>query len=557
MKSRIQDWASDHAKALPILSIRSERGRRIRFKPNRVQKHILAVRQKLVDEGKPVRLIVLKARRHGVTTLAQALGYCKVWLHKNQQVTTLAHTRESSETIFRIGDYFHQNLPGKVRPKRLTARSKRTIDYPGLNSLYYVGTAGGRGPGRGDTLQFVHWSEVAKSAGDVDEQQDILAGLAEAAREGEMILESTAQGRTGLFYELWQEAQDPASDWVPLFFPWWMDDRNVLGGVREDFLDVLETLTDEEDALIENENLSAGQIAWRRWKKAQPEMRRGMFDQEYAESPAACFLASGTTFFDVEVLLSLRSECQDTQEQLVRFEPPDPEHSYVIGADVGEGVPDGSRSVGGVLDTVTLRQVAVLSGRWRPHDFAQRLVKLAREYNEAMIAVERNNHGHSVINTLQNQVGYPNLYRHLEYDRASKTHVQKVGYPTNVSTREILIDGAREATEDGLMRVRDIRYVDECLDFSLSRAGKYESATGHDDHIFAWAIAWQARRRALPVDFGPIVGDTLETKRPGFFDEGLTTDVDPDRLDVTEAYASLGTDDDDDPGRSEVEEAML
>lgn len=500
MTSRIQDWASDHAKALPILSIRSERGRRIRFKPNRVQAHILAVRQKLLDEGKPVRLIVLKARRHGVTTLAQALGYCKVWLHKNQQVTTLAHTRESSETIFRIGDYFHQNLPGNVRPKRLTARSKRTIDYPGLNSLYYVGTAGGRGPGRGDTLQFVHWSEVAKSAGDVDEQQDILAGLVEAAREGEVILESTAQGRTGLFYELWQEAQDPASDWVPLFFPWWMDDRNTLRISGDSLREQTASLTGEEYMLVAQHALAPDQIAWRRWKKAQPEMRRGMFDQEYAESPATCFLASGTTFFDVEILLDLRGKCEDRRDQLVFFEEPKSDHDYVVGADVGEGVPDGSRSVGGVLDAATGAQVAVLSGRWRPHDFARRLVDLGRKYNEAMIAVERNNHGHSVLNTLQNQLVYPYIYRHREYDRLSKSHIMKVGYPTNVSTREILIDGVREATEEHLMGVRDMRFVDECLDFTLSRAGKYEAATGHDDHIFAWAIAWQARRQLIPVD---------------------------------------------------------
>ena len=36
-------------------------------------------------------------------------------------------------------------------------------------------------------------------------------------------------------------------------------------------------------------------------------------------------------------------------------------------------------------------------GTYTPREFANRICKLAKEYNDAELAVERNNHGHAVL----------------------------------------------------------------------------------------------------------------------------------------------------------------
>ena len=168
-----------------FLFIRDMDDRIVSLKLNHAQRQIFQAKQRAAEEGKPKRFIILQARREGVTTLEQAISFWTVAMHENRQVATLAHDKESTEKIFRIANLFYSKLqPEFLRPRRLTAHNKKTLDFPDLNSLFYIGTAGSRGFGRGDTLTRAHWSEVSRSPGDPEEQRDLLAGLTEAARRG-------------------------------------------------------------------------------------------------------------------------------------------------------------------------------------------------------------------------------------------------------------------------------------------------------------------------------------------------------------------------------------
>ena len=74
------------------------------------------------------------------------------------------------------------------------------------------------------------------------------------------------------------------------------------------------------------------------------------------------------------------------------WRPPEQGHTYVIGADVAEGLETGDYSCAQVLDRRDLCQVSEWHGHTDPDLFGEELAKLGRLYNSAMIGCEVNNH---------------------------------------------------------------------------------------------------------------------------------------------------------------------
>lgn len=485
-----------------LLWIRDKRGQVIPFQLNPVQRHVMAVRRRLRSEGRRVRLLILKARRQGLTTLEQAFSFKGVASEHNYQALTLAHNDKATEKIFRIANMFYELLREEAKPRRLTSSNKRDLNFPGLRSLFSIGTAGGRGTGRSETLNRFHWSEVSWSPGSKEEQRDLLAGLTEAASHGEGTLETTANGVGDLFHEKFVEAMRGGNEWTALFFPWFADPTYRETVKPDEIAYIMSNLTEDEARLVERHKLDAGQIKWRRMQ--QRELGR-LFQQEYPEDWETCFVVSGQSFFEKAIINDLFTAARDPIEERWNGEfriwsRPVPGRRYIIGADVAEGITGGNWSMGGMLDAHSGEQVAALRGHWPPEEFARRLVLLAQEYkgeenvDYPLLAVERNNHGHSCLNSLSNTYNYPNLYYHREYDSRGKDS-PVLGWPTTPKTRPILLDEFREAVEKRYMVINDRILLDECRTFGPNDRGKYEALNdADDDSVFGWGIAWQVRQ---------------------------------------------------------------
>ncbi len=516
-KQKLRDLVADPYRFIRgKLYIRNMAGRVVPFRPNPVQRRLWEIKQEIRAEGRLVRVIVLKARRHGITTWEQAESFTMIATQPDKNALSIAHNSESTIKIFRIAELYHQRLDTALRPSRLTKSNKREINYPGMNSLFYIGTAGGD-VGRSDTLQRVHWSEVAWSPGDIDAQTNLFAGLSEAAREGEIVLESTPKGSGGFFHDTWKQAKEPGSTWEAVFIPWWEDTRNRLGVDEEQAAALMASLTDEEKDLVKRHGLTPEQVAWRREKKAEPEMQRGMFDQEYAEDDITCFLVSGTHWFDMTIVRELLRSCPAPLEirregEFEIYKPHEKGRQYVIGADVGEGLPNSDWSTGGVLDLMSGEQCARIRGRYDVGEHAHRLAELGKMYGYPMLAVERNLHGHAVLLALRDIEHYPRLYRHREWDAAKrKGGAMKLGFPTLASTRTPMLHQLRMAVEDGAMVVNDRGFLDETTTFVKHADGKYSAENegeDWDDLVFAWGIAWAVRgsrqaSQTLDVEYDP------------------------------------------------------
>lgn len=440
------------------------------------------------------RILVLKARRMGVTTFEQAQSYAMCRTRRNTECMTLAQTDKDTRKIFAMVLRMHKHDPNKAR---LDKDRTDAIAYKDMSSEFSIGTAGSTAVGRGGQLTKVHGSEVAHWAVSEADCDNLTIGLNETARLGEIVYETTANGLGGWYYDRWQEASQGKGLWYPIFLGWHLDSRNTINYDATEKEELIDTLTEEEAWLFQNFKCDPGRLLWRREK-----MRVGskLFRQEYPATPEEAFMFSGTAYFDTETIDKMLKRCQEpireTRGMLV-WKEPEPDRKYVIGVDTSEGNDTSDDTPIAVLDWKTGEQVARYNGKLKPHLLGKRAVEMAKFYNGALLAVENNNTGHSVLNTIMNQEMYSHVYWHedLVSDDPKESHTP--GWRTTAKTRPLLLSELDEALENGYMIVHDKLFLSQCKVFRDAGTGKSEVSrkTGsHGDLVFAWGIAWQARK---------------------------------------------------------------
>jgi hypothetical protein len=184
---------------------------------------------------------------------------------------------------------------------------------------------------------------------------------------------------------------------------------------------------------------------------------------------------------------------------------PQPGRSYVIGADVAEGLSRGDDSAAVVLDSETGLQCAELLARWPVHRFAEELARLGRSYNDALVAIERNNHGHAVLYALAHTHAYPRIYRHHSADGSGKP-----GWPMNAQTKPQAINLVAHMLRDAPEVFCSARLLDQCRNFSHLDGGEMGArpGSGHDDLVIALAIALAVRAESAGMELRSVRFDT-------------------------------------------------
>ena len=473
-------WAAQH------LRVRDREGaiRYLRANPAQVD----------FERNRQQRNIILKARQMGVTTWIAGRFFLKTITNPGTLTVMVAQTRESSEAIFQTVQRFWECLH-KEDQEGMFQRSianVSTMRFPALDSEFRVLSASDQNAGRGLTMQNLHCSEVARWPGNAS---DTLAGLRAAlAPGGELVLESTPRGAYGCFYDEWNRAIDPpryestrgASDstgegsttLVRHFFPWWMEPAYTAAPVLD--------FTSEEEQLALQHGLSAHQIGFRRGLE---ESYHALRSQEFAEDPETCFRATGDCCFDIDSierrLLEVRLPLESRRGGALHiFLPSQPLGKYIVGVDTAGGGSEGDFCAVEVIDRTTGVQCAELQQRLKPMELARLTVDLAVEYGNALVAVERNNHGGQVLLHIESTFHYPHLY----------LQSNQQGWLTTAASKPAMVGhmGALLAQSPELFYSR--RLLAECRSFVNSEGGKTGAAKGaHDDCFMAMAIAQSVR----------------------------------------------------------------
>lgn len=485
-----------------FLKLRTKIGSVIPFKPNRAQVELERQKNVARAAGRPERWLILKSRQVGFSTHEVARNFHLVSTRFNMRAVTLAHTKEVAENLFQTATFFYDQIDGRFRPKRLAPRNKKNLYYPAINSYFGIGTSKDASFGRGSTLNRVHWSEVAYTERSYNDQQKLLTSLRHAAKKGEIVLESTANGFGNLFEFMVSEALAGRDEWTLIFVPWWFDDDCRVRVTEEQAREIMATLSDVEKMLVEKHHLEADQIAFRRSENSTAQ-KRADFPQEFPEDERTCFLTSGVSYFDMLVVDHLirttlaipGREIPDGIETI--WEPPQPGVQYVGGVDTSEGIKGCDPNGIGIMRRDTGAQVCDVHGLFDPDDLGDLTVKYAKMYNGALMGVERNNHGHAVLRRIRSKTGGASqfdggwLYYHSPSGEPSNA---KMGWPTDNVTRPVMISDLRSAVNDRAIQIRDLGMLSECRTFRKQTSGKWEADSGkHDDRIIKWSIALQMR----------------------------------------------------------------
>ena len=131
-------------------------------------------------------------------------------------------------------------------------------------------------------------------------------------------------------------------------------------------------------------------------------------------------------------------------------------------------------------------QCAELHGHFPPREMARKIAELGRLYNEALLAVERNNHGHGVLAHLRAEQ-YPNIFQQNRQD----------GWLTSAASRPAMIENLAAVLATAPTLFHSARLLNECRTFVRHPDGNSGAAVGtHDDCVMATAVGFAVRQAA-------------------------------------------------------------
>ena len=525
------------------LWIRTKSGKLERLVPNKPQKALIDYVLYCLELGIPVRVILLKARQMGLSTIVEAICYWWTSTNKHQTAVIIGHEDTSAKNLYMMFRRYYDNSNPIFKPSvKYNTRSDLTFEryddggnQVGLGSVIKTATAKNTSAGRSDTVQFLHASEV----GEWENGEELIASLMQTIPDLPntfIFLESTAKGKGNYFHKEWRNAEKGENNFVPFFFPWWLideyevyDDEDI--GTLSEYEEFLISLfkkgfnTFSGDRYTVTEEQYIPKIKFYRRKSKDFASDPTRMYQEYPSVAKEAFVASGANVFPVLELEKMEHQTLEVDEYdyynlktgdnhedyildrieydprvedftavapLKVFDLPEPGKEYVIGADVAEGLKNGDFSVAEVVETTSMKTVARWRGHCDPDRFGEILGALGALYNHALIGVEVNNHGLTTVQKLRDTY-YTNMYkREKGYDEDFEEPTSNLGWKTDVRTKRLAIDDLIRIIREGLNEEKDMVFVEEAFAFVRDIRGRMNAEEGeHDDTVMAKAITFQ------------------------------------------------------------------
>ena len=509
-------WCENEVKIRPKQKVP---GGLIPLNPNPGQARIIDVIDGLEREGKPAWVIELKHRQWGSSTLFQAYAMHKCRFVPYVEALVIGDRERTTRKLMAMNRRMLEAFSPAV-----TQGWDRTIErtdshYEWSNgSILSIDTAGQAQAARGITADFVHGSEAAFWPNGDKLISAMTPAVAESA--GSMfVLESTSAGAFGIFWEIWESADNANSQWTKIFIPWTThpeyDDTSRIDpelrqlGIRasqgdETALADIRDLSKEELEWLVNGDMNIGQLFWRRRTVATRFMgKEEEFVREYPNSAEEAFRSAANEFLndhgrgvqrksedkeyvahDVEVCgLPLhqtdkmptdgdplyeyldnepydRPEVEQSKEGWIDvYEEPEHGAVYIIGVDPSEGTGNDYAAF------AVRRNGEVVCCGYRndlsTDVLAMYLETLGRWYNNATLHIERAGGGLAVINTLI-RLSYTNLYGTEEFDEFGEPKGRRVGFTPTVESVKSLMAMFRHELNTGTLRLRHPRLLQEC-----------------------------------------------------------------------------------------------
>lgn len=285
-QEEVDHWLNDWKwRVSHIYTIVDKTGSVVQFRPNRAQRHFM--------DNIHGSDIILKARQLGFSTLIEMIFLDTCMWVPNVSAGVITITESDGIKLLRekVRDVY-KRLPEELREMSpLKTESATLLEWENGSSIA-VGISH-----RGGTLQLLHVSELGKIAARFPQRAlEIKTGAFNTVAPGQIIIvESTAEGQEGLFYEICAEALNrQRAEIEPLegefdikFYPWFEDpayrmetDRAISKEMKTYFKGLQQ---------VTGRAFDREQVNWYQLKRAQ---QGNMMKREFPSTPEEAFEAS-------------------------------------------------------------------------------------------------------------------------------------------------------------------------------------------------------------------------------------------------------------------------
>jgi hypothetical protein len=358
---------------------------------------------------KESRVIILKARQIGFSTAMVGYFYHDTITHPGTNTGIIGYNQALTAELLDKVKTFYRTTPADLRPT-IHFNSKYEMSFPNLNSKIIV-LPSSTNVGRGYTFKNLLATELAFWE---DAEEKMMALESSVPIDGKIVVESTPNGIGNQYHRMWFSNDDNEGAYVKKKYGWW-------------------------------------------WGYSKPEIEiirnRMNNPRKFAQEYGLEFLSSGRNVFDQRVIKNQRKYELGVDDENKTYEDnpftvkevdgwtvyrdPEPDHAYLIGVDLGEGVDGGDYSVAIIIDKVTGEEVAIYHGLIPADLFGYKLDTWGRKYNNAYMAVEINGHGLTTVTALKNKM-YPSMYfRPSKFETVGMYNSDKMGWRTTTMTKTV------------------------------------------------------------------------------------------------------------------------
>ncbi len=504
-------------------------GRNVPFVLNRPQRRLLAVMEGQRAAGAPVRVILLKARQWGGSTLVQMyLAWMQLVRHKGWNSLICGHMHATSKSIKRMYNLLLRHYPRELLDdKDDLPRFTKLEGQPNVQQitardcLVLTGSARSEDAVRGYDIAMAHLSEVAfwqaSAMHSPDEVVRSVCGSIALKPETVIVLESTANGVGDYFHDEWLRALAGRSDKEPLFVPW---TEISIYSLPVDDASALWQQMDDYERQLWNDGCTLEQVNWYHHKRREYRGHEMMM-AEYPTTSSEAFAMTGGNPFDRKDLDALEAGCVvepifigDIQADglegveakrnirlvnvsnglLKVWEMPERDTPiqtrYMVVVDVGGRSNGSDYSVIAVWRMGSPGSQPTIVAQWRGHIdhdmLGWKAMQLACYYNRALLVIESNTLTNEAARAGESEYILRDLSR--VYGRLYERAPRKLGFHTNVKTKRMAIAELIRVMRCREYVERDIDAVNEMRDYE-EHNGRYAARPGkHDDILMTRAI---------------------------------------------------------------------
>lgn len=417
--------------------------------------------------------VILKPRQMGFTEITSAFIVWLILFHPDSSVLCLSTKSETAKNVIRRVRVALKNIPKWLLISDISTDNKTSIEL--LNGSSVKSVAKSADAGRSEALTLL----VIDEAAHIEGFDEIWTGIKPTVSAGgRIIMLSTPNGVGNVFHKVYEEATQAKNDFNAIRVEWYEHPEHI-------------------------SDLSIDQKTKKKTSSWFRKETKGFSQRQIAQEYECEFLASGDTFFTVEIMDLVKGNIHESstlEKGLQIYKTPTSGTQYIMGVDcaTGRGADDGAAHV---FEVQSMEQVAELNQKMMPNDFAAAICKLGLDYNGALIVIENNSVGLAVIEHMK-LLSYPNLF----YSKRGAKAGDRLGDPGNASegsmtdeyihgittlgtNRPFMLSKLEELVRLKAVTFKSMRFLNEMETFIWNN-GRPEASSGkHDDLILAASMA--------------------------------------------------------------------